>query len=325
MENLSRGGLSKKSKWENINKGWEEAIGEAEEEIRPKETEEAMKEMKKIKEKKMGKETTEALEEMRETVKRKGAGKAEKGEVAEMLEEVKAIEETRKEKEKKQLRKELAEKEEGVKPEQIIEETEIEEEKTPMQKRDKAMAEYLKHAISDHPELLTPEIKKNLDIITKQEAVIMKNEGSAKKDAQEKVRNAKEIIKRAQPAVNEYAKDIIKDYKTSAAAMNEVREEYEEAQDKLFSEKYDNYDVGKSSIARFFKERKLKKTLKPKDFEKFEEFKLTYYDAFGRYDKLLKKHAKKYGRLEDKFESGTSFQIAHRGGGGEKLPGVRGR
>lgn len=267
----------------------------------------------------------EITEELKQLPKG-GLKKEPSADTREALEELRAIKEEKiKQREEKKLRRELAEKEEVLKiePEQIIEEKELEEEISE-QRGDKAMAEYLKNAISAHPELLTPEIKKNVGVITKQEVIITKNEDNAKKGAQEKVRNAEEIIKRAKPAVNEYIKNIIKDYEESAASLNEIRETYEDAQDKLFSEKYNNYDVGKGSAARFFKERKLKKQLKPKEFEKFEELKMAYYDAFSRYDQLLKKHTKKYGRLENALEAGTSFQIAHRGGG-EKLPGVRGR
>lgn len=290
------------------------------EKVKEAEEEERQRDIKKMRKK----ITKKSEEEPSETYEVLPAEKAEdkkevSAETQEALKELRAVEKKKIKEQEEKLRQELAEE----KPEEELYEV-LPAKKSGKEKKDEAIIEYLRHAISDHPELMTPEIKKNIDIIKKQEALIIKNEGNAKKNAREKVKNAKEVIQRAQSAVEDYFKDIVKDYNESSVNIKDVEKTMEDAEKKLFSEKYNQYDVAQNSIARFFKERKLKKQLKPKDFDKFEEFKLAYYDAFGRYDRMLKTHTKKYSRLESVLEAGTSFQMAQRGGG-EKLPGVRGR
>jgi len=222
----------------------------------------------------------------------------------------------------KELRRELAEKEDEVleiEPEQTIEEAPEES------SGDKTMAEYLKHAIGSHPELLTPEIKKNVDLIRSKDAVIEKNEKIIDKNkdnakAREKIKQAKTeikeaewVIKRAQEAINDYVADVIEEYNASVLQIDKTSDEYDKAQKKLFNKKYDNYDVKRGSIAKFLKDRKLKKKLNTAEYEEFEKLKLTYGDAFSRYGQLLKKHTKKYSRMEDALETGGVLRVGSRG------------
>lgn len=290
-------GFTKMTKEEEEEAGWDEALKEAEkrlEEGPSAETEEALGELRRAEREKIKKQKERPSQKSAEEEKPSA-------ETRKALKDLRAAEKGKIKEQEEKMRREISEEEE------------TEKDKSSEQKGDKTMAEYLKHAISSHPELLSPEIKKNVDIITKQEAIITKNEDNAKKNAQEKVKIAKEIIKKTQPSVNDYIKDVIEDYKQSAADLNGVREEYENAQNELLTEKYGNYDVTKGSITRFFKDRKLKKKLSGADYEEFEKLKMAYDDAFSRYDQLLKKHTKKYGRLEDALESGPARSVYIRG------------
>lgn len=227
-----------------------------------------------------------------------------------------------------------------VQPEKAEEEIEVKDEdvvsKEPIDE-DRPVIEHLRNSLSNYPELVAPEIKKNIDtikkqdeIIAKNETIIEKNEASAKKSAREKVRTAKEAIKKAQDVISrakggteDYIADIAAKFNEESRQLAKLAEEYSRLQEKI-AKKYNGYDIGAKGIfggiGRFFKERKLKKQLDTQEYEELLAKKIEYKEAFLRHDELLKKHGKQFGRMEDALYAGHGKTFAGRGSHSELRP-----
>ncbi len=288
-----------------------------------------------------GKETEEALKELRDTEKVKIKDYEEKEEQEKLREKLGANKTAGKEAEE-------AEWDEAIKKAKKKLEKEPEEKKSHEKRAAKSGSEMKKHLranLLDYPELLQPEIKKNLQIIEKNEDIIERNEGNAKKRAQDKIKKAEEIIERAQAAVDDFADDLIKQYdtshdllmeksrvlfgeqksgnkKASGGLENELNALYQKkfGPNKAYSPEKKGLLGG---IKGFFKDRAIKKALGD-DWDEFQIKQSEYKQKLDFYENLLASHGKRFGRLEEALEAGIYFQFAPRGRS-ERLPGIRGR
>lgn len=206
-------------------------------------------------------------------------------------------------------------------------------------KQNKELGRHLRANLSDYPELLTADIKKNLQIIMKNEDIIEKNKNNAKKSAQDKVKKAKKIIEQAQTDVNDYANDLAKQYngshnhlmdlsrelfgeqkpgkkKASGGMENELNAMYQKkfGRDKSYNPERKGFF---GSIKGFFNDRKIKKVM-GEDWDDFQVKEAEYKQKLDEYNKLLASHGKRFGRLEEARESGSAHPLYVRGKG-EKL------
>ncbi|MFA5133957.1 MAG: hypothetical protein WC459_04110 [Patescibacteria group bacterium] len=242
---------------------------------------------------------------------------------------------------------EAAEKLEVAKIKKSIDEPEIKktQENKNALKLENEIKERLRASLSDYPELLAPEIKKNLEIIRKNEEILEKNEGNAKKSAREKVKTAREVIDRATTAVNDYADKLAEKYSDSQEKLMELSRilfgEQKNGRTKsvggleaeinaLYQKKFgpnEAYTPPKkglfAGIKGFFRDRKIKKTMGG-DWDEFQVKQSEYAQKLEAYNNMLAEHGKRFGRLEETLESGTTFRLAGRGGS-ERLPGIKGR
>ena len=283
---------------------------------------EGFKKRKKAKEEEAGwdeaiKEAKKRLEEEPENIKEATADIDDKFDFSDVDVEEK--------KEKKKIRKELVE----TKPEDKHE-----------ARGGSDIKRHLRANLLDYPELLQPEIKKNLQTIAKNENIIEQNKGNAKKSAQDKIKKSEEIIERAQAAVDGYVNDLVKQYYTSQESLIETSQELwgeqvpgkkkaagglerqllDMAGDKAGLEKNGLF----GGIKNFFSDRKLKKQLGDK-WDEFEVMRSDYQDKLKFYNNMLASHTKRFSKLEEVRESGTTFRLEPRGLSSEKLPRVRGR
>lgn len=250
--------------------------------------------------------------------------KAKKQERKERLEQTKkrlireAIQEAEAEKEK-----EIEVKDEDIISEELLPETEAPEE---TESREKSpVAGYLKNSLGAHPELQTPEIKKAISDLNKSEKIYDRNKGNSKKAAQEKARQAVADIKEAKKTINDYIRELERNYTEWTSYLTQKGEELF-GEDKgggkhapgladkinaIYQKQFGQdkaYNLEKSGFfggtKRFFQDRQLKKKLSKGEWEKFETLRLEYETALADYNAFSGKYTKKFSRLNEALEAG---------------------
>lgn len=264
-----------------------------------------------------------------EAVKKRVLGEvvAENQDKAKKQERKQKLEETKKRLVREAIQEAGAEKEIEVKDEDIISEELLPETEAPeTDSREKSpVARYLKNSLGAHPELQAPEIKKTIGDLTKSEKIYDSNKGNSKKAAQEKARQAAADIKEAKKTINDYIRELERNYTEWTSYLTQKGKELF-GEDKgggkhapgladkisaIYQKQFGEgkaYNLEKSGLfggtKQFFQDRQLKKKLGAGEWEKFETLKFEYETALADYNAFFGKYTKKFRRLNEALEAG---------------------